>query len=390
MRLFISAGEPSGDLHAASLIQAIHHRHPDAEFHGLGGERMEQAGCQIHYPLTELAGVGVLRILSSLPRVPRVLRLADRLFGELRPDALVLVDFPAFHWHLAKRAKKHGIPVVWFVPPQLWAWAQFRVKWMRRLADRVLCTLPFEEEWYRQRGVKAQYVGHPYFDELHTRQLDATFLAEQRAQPGTVIALLPGSRRQEVAHNFAVMVEAAGILHARRPDVRFLVACLRPEHGRHVEQHLAELKLRGQNLPIDVHVGRTAEIIELAHASIAKSGSVGLELLYHGKPAVVIYQMHWIETFAARFIIQCPYISLVNLLADKPLFPEYLAYRVPAQAVADHVLRWLDNPEAYRDIQGELAMLRQRVAEPGACERAATLVLDMLADNQAQHLRRAS
>jgi lipid-A-disaccharide synthase len=186
------------------------------------------------------------------------------------------------------------------------------------------------------------------------------------------------------------MAEVAGLLHARRPDVRFLVACLRPEHARNVEQQLSGLRMRGRHLPMDVHVGRTAEIIELAHASIAKSGSVGLELLYHGKPAVVVYQMHWIETFAARFIIQCPYISLVNLLANKPLFPEYLAYRVPAQAVADHVMRWLDNPEAYRAIQGELAGLRQRVAEPGACNRAAALVLDMLADREAQQLRRAS
>jgi lipid-A-disaccharide synthase len=390
MRLFISAGEASGDMHGASLVRALRRRQPDIDFHGFGGERIAQTGCRIHYPLTDLAGVGILRILSSLPRAPGILRLADRLFGELRPDALVLVDFPAFHWHLAKRARKHGIPVIWFVPPQLWAAAQFRVNWMRRLADRVLCTLPFEEEWYRQRGVQAHYVGHPYFDELHSRQLDDTFLAAQRAQPGTVIALLPGSRRQEIAHNFAPMAEAAGILHTRRPDVRFLVACLRPEHARNVERQLADLKMRGHNLPIEVHVGRTAEIIELAHASIAKSGSVGLELLYHATPAVVIYQLPWIETFAARFIIQCPYISLVNLLADKPLFPEYLAHRVPAQAVADHVLRWLDDPDAYRAIKGELALLRQRVAEPGACDRAAAFVLDLLGDDRVQQLRRAS
>jgi lipid-A-disaccharide synthase len=375
MRLFISAGEPSGDLHGASFIHALRRRDPSAEFHGFGGERMQQAGCRVHYPLTELAGVGLLRVLSSLPRVPRVLKLADRLLGELRPDALVLVDFPTFHWHLAKRARKHGVPVVWFVPPQLWAWAQFRVKWMRRLADHVLCTLPFEEEWYRQRGVHASYVGHPYFDELHGRRLDEDFLSSQRARSGRVIALLPGSRRQEIKHNFAAMLEAAEILHARRPDVRFLVACLRPEHARTVRD-----KLRGRTLPIEVHVDRTAEIIELAHSSIAKSGSVGLELLYHGKPAVVIYQLHWIEIFASRFIIQCPYISLVNLLAGKLLFPEYLAYRVPIQAVADHVLQWLDDPAAYCAVEGELTALRARVADPGACDRAAQVVLDMLSE----------
>jgi lipid-A-disaccharide synthase len=371
MRLFISAGEPSGDLHAASLLRAVRRRDPRAEFHGFGGERLEQAGCRVHYPLTELAGIGLLRILSVLPRVPRVLKLADRLFDELRPDALVLIDFPAFHWHLARRARKHGVPVVWFVPPQLWAWAHSRVKWMRRLADQVLCTLPFEESWYRARGVAARYVGHPYFDELHGRRVDEDFVAAQRARPGTVVALLPGSRRQEIRHNFAAMIEAASILHARRPDVRFLVACLHAEHARTVEE-----QLQGRALPIEVHAGRTPEIIELAHSVIAKSGSVGLELLYHGKPAVVVYQLPWVEAFAARFIIKCPYISLVNLLADRPLFPEYLASRLPPEAIAGHVLRWLEDPAAYREMQGELAALRERVAQPGACDRAAAVVCD--------------
>jgi lipid-A-disaccharide synthase len=373
MRLFVSAGEPSGDLHGASLIRALRLRRPDVDIHGFGGDRMERAGCRVHYPLTELAGVGVFRVLTSIPRVPGILKRADRLFAELRPDALVLIDFPAFHWWLAKRARKHGVPVVWFVPPQLWAWGHSRVKWMRRLADHVLCTLPFEEEWYRRRGVASQYIGHPYFDELHERRLDEAFLAEQRSRPGMVVALLPGSRRQEIRHNFAAMADAAVILHARRPDVRFLVACLRPEHARSVEE-----QLRGRALPVEVHAGRTAEIIQLAHSCIAKSGSVGLELLYHGKPAVVVYQLHWIEIVASRFIIKCPYISLVNLLAGKELFPEYLTSRLPADAMAGHVLRWLEDPAAHAEVQGELAALRERVAKPGACERAAAVVLDVL------------
>ena len=373
MRLFVSAGEASGDLHGASLLQALRRRRPDLDVHGFGGDRMEQAGCRIHYPLTDLAGVGILRVLSSLPRAPGILKLAGRLFQTMRPDALVLIDFPAFHWWLAKCAKKHGVPVVWFVPPQLWAWGHFRVNWMRRLADHVLCTLPFEEEWYRQRGVEARYIGHPYFDELRHRPLDDAFVAAQNARPGTVVALLPGSRRQEIKHNFLPMVEAAKLLHARRPDVRFLVACLRPEHAA-----VVEAQLRDRTLPLEVHAGRTAEIIHLAHSVIAKSGSVGLELLYHGKPAVVVYQLPWIESTAARWIVQCPYISLVNLLAGKLLFPEYLRSRLPAEAIAGHVLHWLEDPAAYREVRRELGELRERVAEPGACDRAAAVVLDAL------------
>jgi lipid-A-disaccharide synthase len=382
MRLFVSAGEPSGDLHGASLLGALRRRDPGLELHGFGGDRMAQAGCRIHYPLTELAGVGILRILSSLPRAPGILQLADRLFREMRPDALVLIDFPAFHWWLAKCAKKHGIPVVWFVPPQLWAWASWRVKWMRRLADHVLCTLPFEEEWYRQRGVEARYIGHPYFDELHSRPLDGHFLAAQRAKPGTIIALLPGSRRQELKHNFGPIVEATRILHARRPDLRFLVACLRPEHARGMEE-----RLRGESLPIEVHAGRTAEIIHLAHSAIAKSGSVSLEMLYHGTPAVVVYQVPQFEMVLANRIVKCKYYSLVNLLADELLFPEYVGSRLPADAMAAGILHWLDDPAAHAAVRTELAALRQQVAAPGACDRAADAVLEVLAE--AQQVRRA-
>ena len=373
MRLFVSAGEASGDLHGASLLNALRRRQPAIDVHGFGGDRMEQAGCHIHYPLTELAGVGVLRVLSSLPRAPGILKLAGRLFQTLRPDALVLIDFPAFHWWLAKCAKKHGVPVVWFVPPQLWAAFPFRVNWMRRLADQVLCTLPFEEEWYRQRGVEAQYIGHPYFDELAHRPLDDAFLASQNGRPGTVVALLPGSRRQEIQHNFAPMVEAAKILYSRRPEVRFLVACLRPEHAQ-----IVEAQLRDRTLPIEIHAGRTAEIIHLAHSVIAKSGSVSLELLYHGKPAVVVYQLPWLESTAARLILQCPYISLVNLLAGKLLFPEYLRSRLPVAAIAGHIQHWLEDPAAYQAVRAELAALRERVAAPGACDRAAQAVLETL------------
>ena len=373
MRLFVSAGEASGDLHGASLLNALRRRRPDLEVHGFGGERMEQAGCRIHYPLTDLAGVGLMHLFSTVRRVPGVLKLADRVFRTTRPDALVLIDFPGFHWWLAKCAKKHGIPVVWFVPPQLWAWAQYRVKWMRRLADHVLCTLPFEEQWYRERGVDAQFIGHPYFDELHLRRPDEAFLAAQRAKPGTVVALLPGSRRHEIRHNLDAMVRSAGIIHARRPDVRFLVACLRPEQARNVQD-----RLHGCTLPIEVHAGRTAEILRLAHSAIAKSGSVGLELLFHGKPAVVGYQLHWIESLGSRFILKCPYISLVNLLAGKALFPEFLTSRLPAETMAGHVLRWLDDPAAYQEVRDELAALSDRVAEPGACDRAAEVILGQL------------
>jgi lipid-A-disaccharide synthase len=286
---------------------------------------------------------------------------------------VVLIDYPGFHWWLARRARAHGIPVLYFVPPQIWGWLTGRVKKMRRLTDRVLCTLPFELEWYRQRNVAAEYVGHPYFDELREQRLDGPFVAAQRERPGTVIALLPGSRNQEIHYNLSSLLRATGLIHARRPDARFLVACLRESQCRQVEA-----QVQGLGLPIEVHAGRTPEIIHLAHSCLAVSGSVSLELLYRCKPSVVLYRHHAISIALAHLLKRVPYITLVNLLANKELFPESFGVGCPAETMAAHTLRWLNDRSAYESLCGELAALRDRVAEPGACERAAEAVLALV------------
>jgi lipid-A-disaccharide synthase len=370
MRIFVSAGEPSGDLHGSNLVAALRRARPDVECVGFGGERMEAAGCRLLYPLCRLAVMGFLRVFANAAAFVRLLRQADAYFKEQRPDAVVLIDYPGFHWWLARRAKAYGIPVFYFVPPQLWAWAGWRVKKMRRSVDHVLCTLPFEEPWYRSRGVAAHYLGHPYFDELPQQQLNAAFVEAQQERLGTVIGLLPGSRNQELEHNLATLLGAARRIHAARPDTRFLVACYKPEHTS-----LVEARLHGCGLPIEVHAGRTPEIIHLARATVAVSGSVGLELLYRGKPSVVVYRANRVGLWIMHFLLKCRYISLVNLLADRELFPEYLSPRDEAQAVAGRVLHWLNDEEAYREVCAALAALRHRVAEPGACRRAAEYIL---------------
>ena len=383
MRLFISAGEPSGDLHGANLIHALRQREPCLEIHGFGGERMGSAGCRIVYPLCDMALVALFRVLVNVPKFWRILGMADRIFREQRPDAVVLIDFPGFNWWVARRARAYGIPVLYFVPPQIWGWLSYRVHKLRRLTDRVLCTLPFEEEWYRQRNVVAEYIGHPYFDELREQHLDNAFVSAQRARPGVVIGLLPGSRNQELHYNLSSLIRAAALIHARRPDARFLVACFRKRHRLQVEERLS-----GLGLPIEAHCGRTPEIIHLAHSCLAVSGSVSLELLYRGKPSAILYRHNWTGITLAHLLKRVPYITLVNLLADKELFPEYFGTGCPAEALAGHVLHWLNDRAAYEALCGELAVLRERVAAPGACERAAEAVLTMIRQFQ-MHSRAA-
>jgi lipid-A-disaccharide synthase len=375
MRIFISAGEPSGDLHAANLIRSLRKCFPAAQFEGFGGDKMAAAGARLRYPLANLAVMWFLSVLLNAVTFVRLIFKADRRFRDERPNAVVLIDYPGFNWWIARRAKARGIPVFYFVPPQIWAWAGWRVKKVRRYVDLVLCSLPFEPAWYRARGVShAVYVGHPYFDELTDRLLDANFLAQETARTGDLVAILPGSRDQEVRRNLPLMVRAARKLAQKCPDVRFGVACLHGRHQAMAEQIIADAVVREGPIAgfgINVYAGRTAELIRLARVAWAVSGSVGLELMFEALPSVVIYKVNRFDLWVARPFIKSKYISLVNLLANREVFPEYLTPKDVSDSLADWARTWLDEPAARAEATESLTELRDRVARPGASDRAA-------------------
>ncbi len=374
MRIFISAGEPSGDLHAANLARAILARRPEAEIVGFGGDHLKATGAKLLFPLTELAVMWFGRVLLNLHKFFALADQADAYFRDEKPDVVVLIDYPGFHWALAKRAKARGIPVIYYVPPQLWAWAGWRVKKVQKWVDHVLCSLPFEPDWYHKRGVPgATFVGHPYFDELSDRPLDHDFLADQSARKAPIVAILPGSRTQELHRNFPAMLRAAFKVAAKRRDVRFVVACLHEKH-----QALAQEMIResGLHIPsLELHAGKTAELIRLADVAWAVSGSVGLELMNEALPTVVVYTIKRFDLFVARRFMTTPYISLVNLLAGNEVMPEYLTDRDVSSEMAEHALLWLNDPASRAHASQLLADLRDRVAVPGASERAAERVL---------------
>ena len=378
MRIFICAGEPSGDIHGANLVRHLRGLDPTVHCVGFGGDHMQAAGCRLLYPLCRLAVMWFARVLANAPTFLLLLSRADRYFRHQRPDAVVLIDYPGFNWWLARRAHFHGIPVFYFIPPQLWGWAGWRVKKMQRWVDHVLCTLPFEESWYRERGIDASYVGHPFFDELPRQKLDEDFLKKQREKPHTIVGILPGSRTQELSHNLASQIRAARLIHQEHENTRFLVACFRPAHKMMVDDYLR----RHPGLPIETHVGNTPEIIELSKACLTVSGSVALELLYRRKPSVVIYRIGKLDLKVARYFMTTKLICLVNLLAGKELFPEFLTDHCPAEAMARPVSTWLRDPEAYAAVLGDLAELCGQVAEPGACFKTAQFVLETSANKR--------
>ena len=373
MNLFLSAGEPSGDLHGANLIRELKLRLPQATFCGFGGKKMADAGANLHYPLTDLAVMGFGRVLLNYRTFKGLLNRAEEYFKTEKPDAVVVIDYPGFHWHLAKRAHKHGIPVYYFQPPQLWAWAGWRVKKVKDRIDTVFTAMPFEDEWYRSRGVKTEYIGHPYYDEIAAQKLDTTFLAEQRSKPGPIVGLLPGSRNQEVKHNFETQLRTAKRILAARPDVRILVASFNETQAREAKE-----KAAASGIPVAIHVGRTPEIIELASACVAVSGSVGLELMCRSTPSVVIYKIGELSRIVGRSLMTVPYISLVNLLANREVFPEYLTSRDRSPEAAGHVLDWLNDESKRQLVVKQLDELRKKFAKSGACSRAAESIANAM------------
>lgn len=366
MRIFISAGEPSGDMHGGNLARAISSRNPNCELTGLGGPRMRAAGVQLLYPLAEHAVMGFIRVVQVIPALSDLLDRVTDDWHRRRPDAVVLIDYPGFHWWVAARAKAMDIPVISFVPPQVWAWASHRVRRMRNTFDHVLSALPFEHNWFQSHGVRSTYIGHPYFDELASQRLDDEFMDKQRLHGRPIVALLPGSRGHEVAHNLDSMLETARVIHAERPEVRFLLAAFHEKHA-----HAIRRRLVSHSLPAEVYVGKTPEIIELASACMSVSGSVSLELLHRLKPTVIVYRVAPFYYYLAQLVKNVPYITLVNLLADRELFPEYLTTRNEGARTARHILDWLGDDPARQATVSSMQELKRRVGQPGACAAAA-------------------
>jgi len=387
MRVFLSAGEPSGDHHAALLVAALRRRAPDVECVGFGGPHLAAAGCTLVADLTRLAVMWFLRVIVNIHRFIDLARRAERSFLDRRPDVCVLVDFPGFHWWLAWRARRHGIPVVFYCPPQIWAWASWRIGKMRRLVDHVLSALPFEHDWFRAQGMPSTYVGHPFFDEVATGP---------RRRTGTerpLVVLLPGSRGQEVAHNLDTILRAAGRIQADVPEVRFVVATL---HERHAA--IARAAIAAQpTLRAEVEAGRARQLIAEARAAIAVSGSVSLELLASRVPTVIVYRIGGLAHVVQSWFRHARFITLVNLLAatapigpvrpawrpprgvppsdPEAVFPEYLSVADPAALVAADVTRWLLDESAYREVAARLEAVATQVVRGGSADRAAAAVL---------------
>ncbi|MBQ1454690.1 MAG: hypothetical protein IIZ25_02430 [Thermoguttaceae bacterium] len=412
---FISAGEPSGDIHAAELVGRLKERFPNARFTAYGGQKLREAGCDTPVLLTELALMWFGRVLMRLPTFIGYLRRAEKFFAEERPDLVIVVDFPGFNWHIARLAKKHGIPVCYFLPPQMWGWGGWRIKKTRKYIDFCLCSLPFEKRWFSDRGVRAEYFGHPFLAEARSKGLDEGFLVGLRRQYAdrSLLLLLPGSRDQEVAVNFGDMVKIAQKVTDCLPNVVPVIGAFNEKHAEMVRRRLGR-----DNLLWPVFVGRAAELMELSRAALAVSGSVSMELLAHKRPTVIYYRVSRLAMFLQRFFRRVKFITLVNIIAadidagdetsgtpaESPfygsrqkvipaeptdhqrammLFPEFLTCRARTQQAAAPLIEYLRWPEERKRQEERLAALLAKVDDGSdPLERAAEVIERFLAREQ--------
>lgn len=382
MHVFFSVGEPSGDQHAAHLITELKRRQPDIRVSGFGGPQMDRSGCGLLFPLTTMAVMGLFQVLPLIRKFFQLVKQAEEYFRMHRPDLVVLVDFPGFNWWIARKAKAAGIPVVYYLPPQLWAWAPWRIHRVRKYIDLVLSGLTFETDWYAQRGIPVLYVGHPFFDEVAEHRLDESFQREWRSESASTVALLPGSRKSEVTRNWPIMLEVVRRLHQRHPQVNFLVANYKETQRQFCVEQYQRLQ---QELPLSFFVGKTPEIIDLADCALMVSGSVSLEMLARKTPAVVVYHSTWSMYVFAKLLLTVKFMSLPNLIAGRKLMPEYPSVGNPQPAIegiADDLDRWLNDPRKLAAARGELEQIHSQIGTTGATRRVAEIILNKLADNQ--------
>lgn len=373
-RILIVAGEASGDLHAASVVQELLRRAPYLTVEGIGGDRMREAGVRLHAHSNDLAVVGLAEVAVRLPALVRAYRSMTRLLRDTPPDLLMLVDFPDFNLLLARRAYRQQIPVLYFISPQVWAWRTGRIRSIARLVRRLLVIFPFEEALYREWGVEALYVGHPLLDRLSpppTMDDARRHLGLERA--ASVVGLLPGSRIGEITRHLPLLLRATRWLEGSQPDLRVIIAA-----AEGIPLDLISSYLRREGSSARVVQGRTHEVIAASDLILVASGTATLEAAIIGTPMVIVYRVAFISWLLGRLLIRVPYIGMANLVAGEPIAPELIQFQATPERIADEARRLLESPERRRWMQQRLREVRDRLGPPGAAARAAEAVLEML------------
>ncbi|MCW7754209.1 lipid-A-disaccharide synthase [Desulfobotulus sp. H1] len=372
--VMLVAGEASGDLHGAALIRAMKEKDPCIFFCGIGGDQMRRAGMRPVIDSAGLAVMGLTDVLASLPRIRRAYKTAELILTALRPDLLVLVDYPGFNLRLAEEARKKGIPVLYYISPKVWAWRSSRVQKIAERVDKLALIFPFELSWFQERGVdQAVYVGNPLMDQAPDfRELRPDDVVAE----SPVIGLLPGSRPGEIRRMLPTLCEAADLISEKIPGARFVLSAA---PGTHLADIQAWAAASGAPSHMDV-VSGAYPVLDVADVVAAVSGTVTLEAALAGVPAVLVYRMSAISYAVARRVVRVPYAGLANLIAGSEIMPELLQENATPEKVCEAVSELLLNAAYRRRHHRGLAEVRAALGGPGVAERTAELAFSMMGD----------
>jgi lipid-A-disaccharide synthase len=358
-------------MYAARLAAALQAR-ADVHLFGMGGTRMREAGVEIVADCSEVSVVGIVEIAKKYPALKGVW---NRLIGEAvrrKPRYAILTDFPGFHLRMARALKRQGVPCIYFVCPQFWAWRPWRANLVRRRFVRGLCIFAFEEQWYRSRGVKADFIGHPLVGNVSAKRTRAEFAAAYGLDAGKpIVTILPGSRSGEIAHHMPTLMQAAARIQKERP-AQFVLALAPGMKKSQIENYLSP------ELPVHVVEDATYDALGAADLSIVSSGTATVEAALMDAPMIVVYRLSPLTAGIARMLVRTPMFAMVNLIAGRRVVPELVQKDFTPERLSCEAIRLLDSPEAQAEMRQGLAEIREKLGPPGAIERAADLIAGML------------
>ena len=367
----IVAGEASGDMHGACLVKEMQRLNPRLEFFGIGGSALRRAGVRIRVDNSQIAVVGVSEALLKLRVLLSALRIAKEDLKGIRPDLLILIDFPDFNLRVATMARKLGVPVLYYISPQIWAWRTGRVKKIKKVVDHMVVIFPFEVDFYKRWHVPVTFVGHPLLDSTSSRM--AGEKKQNLGGSGRLIGLLPGSRNEEVMRLLPTMVQVADVVSEQIPDIQFAIPV-----ASSVDRSLVESIARNGAARILVLSDRLRDILEEATLLITASGTVTLEAAIAGTPMIIVYKVSGLSYWLGKCLIHVKHIGLANLVAGKSIVPELIQHQVSAEKIARKALNLLSDDSALTEMQRELDCVTQLLGAPGASKRAAKVAMSLL------------
>lgn len=373
-KVYISSGEASGDLHGSNLARALKRQDPSIQLIGMGGDRMRAAGVDVRVDIQDMGITGIVEVFLRFPRVIKAFRRVCQTLAQERPDVVVLIDAPELNMRLAKQARKLGIKVIYYISPQVWAWRSHRIHTLAKIVDRMLVILPFEKDLYEQVGMDVEFVGHPLLDEpMPPPGGDSQRLALGLDPKKRYVALLPGSRSNEMQHMGDLLCDAAHEIHQRLPDVEFLMPL-----ASTIRRDFAHKVVDRARVPIRLIHNQTYEVLRTCDLAIAAAGTVTLEAALLEAPLMVIYRTSRISYFLAQLLVHVEHVSLVNVVAQRRMVPEFIQDAANPRALAEHAVGLLADPPALLRMRQDLSTIRRLLGEPGASDRAAASVLEFL------------